>query len=126
MLGERSDRAMEAMFGDERWQFQRIVSESDLQTEREILVLQIEADKYILPGLKRKDRSDLRDGKAINVCAYDDDTRDIYELKLQFEPPYYRLKDTIELFEKKRISAGQRIGFRYEAHFATLVSKLLR
>lgn len=76
--------------------------------------------------LKRKYRSDLRDGKAITVCAYDDDTRDIYELKLQFEPPYYRLKDTIELFEKKRTSAGQRIGFRYEAHFATLVFKLLK
>lgn len=125
-MSSQSDRAMEAMFGDEHWQFQRIVSESDLQTKREIIVLQIEADKYILPGLKSKDRSDLRSGKAINICTYDDDTGDKYELKLQFEPPNYRLKDTIELFEKKRVSAGQQIGFRYEAHFATLVVKLLK
>ncbi|KAJ4709328.1 hypothetical protein OWV82_019132 [Melia azedarach] len=124
---ESSDRALEVMFGAENWQFHRIISEADLQAKHEIIVLESEVDKYILPGLKKKDGQDLKDGKAVNILAYDEESGDKYELKLQFERPYYRLRDTTELYQKMPgVALGQQIGFRYEAHFATLVLKLLK
>ncbi|GLT57790.1 hypothetical protein SLA2020_307390 [Shorea laevis] len=116
-----SDEIMESMFGNDEWQIERIV----LSRKEEVIFLVEEVDTYILPSLKRREVGDLKEGKAIDILVYDEDTRDYYRLKLNYERPYYFLRNTSELYKKKGVSDGQRIGFRYEEQFATLVVKRL-
>ncbi|XVF34220.1 hypothetical protein REPUB_Repub18cG0040400 [Reevesia pubescens] len=87
VISEESDKQLESMFGREEWEFQRIISEADLEQKRDIIVLVAEVNKYIVPGLKRKEVEDLADGKAINILLFDEDSKDYYNLKLHFSRP---------------------------------------
>ena len=122
---EESDKLLESMFGREEWEFQRIISEVDLDQKGDIIVLVTEVNKYIIPGLKKKDVKDLEEGKAIDILLFDEDSKAYYNLKMNFSRPYFSLWDTTEFYENKRLSVGQRLGFRYEGCFAMLVVKLL-
>ncbi|KAK1548740.1 hypothetical protein Q3G72_027214 [Acer saccharum] len=111
------------MFGNEKWQIERVISEVELLSKENIVFFSDEIEKHIIPYLKGKDSKDLREGKAVHVVVYDEDTKNSFNLKLTFQQPFYHLSDTTELFEKMELTPGQRIGFRYEGWFATLVVK---
>ncbi|KAK0571683.1 hypothetical protein LWI29_019912 [Acer saccharum] len=114
------------MFGNEKWQIERVISEVELLSKENIVFFSDEIEKHIIPYLKGKDSKDLREGKAVHVVVYDEDTKNSFNLKLTFQQPFYHLSDTTELFEKMELTPGQRIGFRYEGWFATLVVKVLK
>ncbi|EOY31824.1 hypothetical protein QQP08_027106 [Theobroma cacao] len=121
-----SDKLLESMFGREEWQFERIISEADLNQKEDIIVLVPEVHKYFIPLLKNKDAKDLTEGKAIDILLFDEDFKAYYKLNLHFSRPYFLLWDTTEFYQKKRLTVGQRLGFRYEGWFAMLVVKLLK
>ncbi|KAK4854240.1 hypothetical protein QYF36_020967 [Acer negundo] len=114
------------MFGNEKWQIERVISEVELLSKENIVFFSDEIEKHIIPDLKEKDSKDLSEGKAVQVVVYDEDTKNSFNLKLTFQQPFYHLSDTTELFEKMELTPGQRIGFRYEGWFATLVVKRWR
>ncbi|XVE79997.1 hypothetical protein DITRI_Ditri14bG0103200 [Diplodiscus trichospermus] len=125
MSPEESDKVLESMFGREEWQFERIITEADLEQKEDIIVTVTEVNKHIIPGLKEKDAKDLAEGKEIDILLFDQDTKAYYKLKLNFNRPYFYLWDTSGFYHDKRLVVGQRLGFRYEDCFAMLVVKLL-
>ncbi|TXG60983.1 hypothetical protein EZV62_012346 [Acer yangbiense] len=110
---KKSDEVLEAMFGNEKWQIERVISEVELLSKENIVFFSDEIEKHIIPYLKEKDSKDLREGKAVQVVVYDEDTKNSFNLKLTFQQPFYHLSDTTELFEKMELTPGQRIGFRH-------------
>ncbi|KAI9191525.1 hypothetical protein LWI28_009541 [Acer negundo] len=107
----RSDEVLHAMFGNEKWQIERVISEVELLSKENIVFFSDEIEKHIIPDLKEKDSKDLSEGKAVQVVVYDEDTKNSFNLKLTFQQPFYHLSDTTELFEKMELTPGQRIGF---------------
>lgn len=124
-IAKQSDAAMQAMFGNDYWQFEKVISESDLISKKYITLLRYDVETYIIPELKKKDGNDLKQGKAVDFLVYEDDSKNYFKLKLKFEQFFYHLSDATQLYEVMGLTSGKRLGFRYEGWFATLVVKVL-
>ncbi|KAL5836377.1 hypothetical protein ACOSQ3_015927 [Xanthoceras sorbifolium] len=122
---KQSDEMLQAMFGNDKWQIVRVMSEPDMLSKQDIIFFTDEVEQFIIPDMKEKDGRDLREGKAVDVLGYNEDTARSFKLKLRYQQPFYHLTDTTELIDEMGLSSGQRIGFRFEGWFATLVVKIM-
>lgn len=81
-IGDESDVVMESMFGNKHWKMEKIISEHDLILKHDIIYSLDEVEKHILPFLKQKEISDLKEGKPVDFVVYESDSEKYFYLKL--------------------------------------------
>lgn len=110
------ERNVVVLPGQEQWPIKKALTLSDVDTNHPFLTLPGKAvEDHILYYLTLQAREQLRMERQLNINARDDDTGDLYIMKLKWRGSYYNLIGKWgQIIRGKRLQVGREIRVRWD------------
>ncbi|XP_059648186.1 uncharacterized protein LOC132294375 [Cornus florida] len=101
--------------GQDYWPIRKVLTLSDVDITHPFLTLPRQpVENHILVHLSPQDQDHLRNNQQLNIHAQDDDTGDMYMMKLKFRGSYYNLIGKWgKIVRGKGLGAGNEIMIRW-------------
>lgn len=110
------ERNAVVLSGQEEWPIKKLLTLSDVDTNHPFLTLPGKAvEDHIVFYWSLPAREQLRNDRQVNINARDDDTGDLYLMKLKWRGSYYNLIGKWgQIIRGKRLQVGREIKLRWE------------